>query len=1376
MPIQIDVFNFKCFNQLRNGTLFDQNTGEYTASLVGNIGEKLKVTYTVNIGQSSNTEGVEEWDFVLDVNEIRRSSGSFLDDGIQVGDQYLLYPDWEARKTPGEVADYEGLVEFISSDGMTLRYSVVSGTPTVTGVNTNVGLSFDQAQSPNINTAAFLRFGLLDNDETFNFISKTTENQQVYYAGSLQIVVPQVMESLGIVKDWVSGNASIEYVGIASPGFREAQYLIEHEFVLNPFYILAYRQNIENSTVPALLAGDSSIKYAAELEFRKSLTNTGSSKSQIFDGLEGFVGWYGENFNGLNSKYRILSIVYEDALTTDSLEGVNINASTKAIITVENIGGSVTDYSCGVYLFRVPTSENDYIGTTTNLLENFIYKSEVISSPDTTSPNVTTSIVSGNLVIEYTIDYAIAERLRLTTEDEYILLVQIEDPNLTAGNSDRVMLIADFRNYVDVDFLAGFIQVGSQGVLTHGQVVDVNAPNSAAVLSNEDGVLLQAVFGASISKSVTINAISGILLAYNPITGNSFQLDRYDFSLGDVIFSGGRQQIIVEGLRGYPLPDGDQFNLVRIETLPIDGDFAEFELLLGQKITWQDWILNTDVDDVFFDGSKPNNNLNERSSNYSAEQDYNIRLALVINVTGLDDIGRTITGDFISYGGVLTVNDYDESADGVSGVIQTFDVDSGASLDGNVLYNGKDTLFRAVFQNAVAMTYGIHRIEPSQNPGDGILELSSVLPSVPNNLLKPVDGETLLKFDLLGSVLTTECLIDGSLIQEGVQYKLSARVGQLPIELTFFSQWDTSNTSAGSSAVNQIELPLVNTGTYNFVVDWGDGTQDTITQWDQPETTHTYGSPGVYDVKIGGTLRGWQFANNRDRLKLLDISQWGGFVFLSDSVFYGCAFLDVSAADTPLIESTLMTNTFRNCVNLTNLTDNWDLSGVTNMNSFFQNASLFNSDIGGWDVSNVTSFRLCFSDAYSFNGNVELWDVSSATDLFGMFNMFITRFLNPQFNRPVGSWNVDNVTIFESVFSYCESFNQDVSNWNVSNATTIRSLFSDTAFNQPLTTWNTQLSNVNSMVATFANCVNFNQDITGWDVSSVTDMRLMFAGTQSFTYDISVWDISNLANMNGMFQDSNFNVFLNWGNKTIGVTDMSNMFKGNASWNQSADNWNVSTVLNMSGMFNGCQNMNQSFASWDVSSVTDMSSLFENCFAFDGTGLQNWNVSNVTNLERTFYRATVFNEDISSWNPSPTNIGFCFFAALAFNRNLNNWNTNGVANFNNVFQSAQSFNQPITWDTSNCISFFSMFENAQAFDQNLGGLNIQNSLGGSRMFLGATALSTANLDNLIIGWAAQAPSIQNNGIIDAPNTARSVASDAAVTLLTGTYGWTINTL
>ena len=147
--------------------------------------------------------------------------------------------------------------------------------------------------------------------------------------------------------------------------------------------------------------------------------------------------------------------------------------------------------------------------------------------------------------------------------------------------------------------------------------------------------------------------------------------------------------------------------------------------------------------------------------------------------------------------------------------------------------------------------------------------------------------------------------------------------------MAFVSTWKTNN--AGVSGATQIKLPLIATGTYNFLVNWGDSSSDTITVWNQAATTHTYASAGTYTVTITGTIQGWQFNNGGDKLKILTISSWSPLTLTTTENFYGCANLTISATDAPTLSSvTTLYYCFSNCTSLTSLDlSAWDVSSVT---------------------------------------------------------------------------------------------------------------------------------------------------------------------------------------------------------------------------------------------------------------------------------------------------------------------------------------------------------------------------------------------------------------------------------------------------------------
>ena len=275
----------------------------------------------------------------------------------------------------------------------------------------------------------------------------------------------------------------------------------------------------------------------------------------------------------------------------------------------------------------------------------------------------------------------------------------------------------------------------------------------------------------------------------------------------------------------------------------------------------------------------------------------------------------------------------------------------------------------------------------------------------------------------------------------------------------FTTLWNTTIISTGSSAANQVKLPLENGGGYDFTVDWGDGTINVITSRNQPEVLHNYASSGVYAINIKGNLIGWRFNNQGDRLKLLEIKQWGVIQLgNSKNYFYGCSNLNVTANDIlDLTRTTSLNRAFLGCEGIDKIhgMNDWDVSSVTDMSYMFYGASLFNQDIGNWDVSSVTDLGGMFNRAPSFNQDIGNWDVSSVTDMSYMF------YNTSLFNQDIGNWDVSSVTDMTAMFHSASSFNQDIGNWDVSSVTGNGGMFYDPSL--------------------------FNQDIGNWDVSSVKE-------------------------------------------------------------------------------------------------------------------------------------------------------------------------------------------------------------------------------------------------------------------------------------------------
>ena len=185
-------------------------------------------------------------------------------------------------------------------------------------------------------------------------------------------------------------------------------------------------------------------------------------------------------------------------------------------------------------------------------------------------------------------------------------------------------------------------------------------------------------------------------------------------------------------------------------------------------------------------------------------------------------------------------------------------------------------------------------------------------------------------------------------------------------------------------------LPLEASGTYDFIVDWGDGNSDHITTWNDAAVTHTYASAGTHTVSISGTIQGWRFNNVGNKTKIYDIKSWGSLrLGNSGGYFYGCSNLTVSATDVLDLTGTITFLTaFYGCSSLTTLRVNdWDTSAIiTFSNAFGLCSSLTVFDVSAWDTSAVTSFPYAFYGCSSLTVfDVSAWDTSAVTDFSSTF-------------------------------------------------------------------------------------------------------------------------------------------------------------------------------------------------------------------------------------------------------------------------------------------------------------------------------------------------------------------------------------------------------
>ena len=238
------------------------------------------------------------------------------------------------------------------------------------------------------------------------------------------------------------------------------------------------------------------------------------------------------------------------------------------------------------------------------------------------------------------------------------------------------------------------------------------------------------------------------------------------------------------------------------------------------------------------------------------------------------------------------------------------------------------------------------------------------------------------------------------------------------------------------------ELPLVSDGTYDFVVDWGDDSNDTITTWSGTEKLHNYAGSGPYTVTISGTITGWSFNDNSYAPAMRDISNWGLLRLGNNGDYFkGCENMTVSATDIlDTTGTTDMSYAFYGCLVLSDIPNmgDWDMSAVTDMNHMFADDTRyyledpgveFNGDISGWDTSSVTDMSYMFYSNDAFNQDISGWDVSKVTTMSRMFQAATS------FNTTIAGWDTSSVTNMRYMFFWAIDFDQDLSSLDVTSVT-----------------------------------------------------------------------------------------------------------------------------------------------------------------------------------------------------------------------------------------------------------------------------------------------------------------------------------------------------
>ena len=453
---------------------------------------------------------------------------------------------------------------------------------------------------------------------------------------------------------------------------------------------------------------------------------------------------------------------------------------------------------------------------------------------------------------------------------------------------------------------------------------------------------------------------------------------------------------------------------------------------------------------------------------------------------------------------------------------------------------------------------------------------------------------------------------------------------------------------------------------------------------------------------------------------------------------------------------TSLDHTFDGCINFNCILSNWDTQNVLSMSYIFRNCSSFEGNgLQYWTTTNVTNMNYIFSGCTSLIADLSIWNVNNCNSFIGTFqgcsnftgdlinNWQPSSILNMAFMfshciifNPAGDlsyWDVNQCQNFNSVFEFCGQFRgTGLSSWQTNSMTTANSIFyNNINFNQDLSGWNiTNLINVpgynGPMIDAFYGCIsmsvkNMTSTLVGWGRQplplAARDISLGMYGVTYYVDKYGVLDLSNVYGWN--YKSIGYPGYSPYGfglpiathvvpTYLTGLTDWRYAYHKSRGWPANTIGTDPSNIPippaypTISGDYIVPQS---DFSLWasDASSVTNMSYMFADCSGFPGTGCQTWNTTKLVTATGMFQRCVILNLNFSGWNTSALqNTAYMFNDCSAFQGiGLSSWNTGNLVTANNMFKDCSNLvsidTSTNSWNVAKCQDFSGMFLNCPKY-------------------------------------------------------------------------------
>jgi len=645
MAVTPSIINKEFKTQFRNGDAF--GAGGTTDILQCNVGdlvefrETLQVTAIVN---DSLAVSMTYTDLGGGVGQLVSPGFNFKNEGLAFGQTITVF------KGAAESLSGDGVISFVTGTLFnTIRFGNAAIDLFLTDGYSGSDIKIKVKSAPNS-----LRYNYGVTPETFsvnNYDSTIDGTTQAYTLGLITGSLQPLVAS-GTNKSW-DLTVSLQARFIQTIDDYTHEFEVIHVFRPH-WYIEAEDSNLEDAFNPSNLFGVATRKYVNGWFFGFDSTAVTYKFEDTFGIFgSGNVGYYGEALNGFPSIYSLTSIAISNPSATGKIEVSELNSVT-AVITASDPVFTVTQRAIAHHSKRPRATVYSNKPEISDVIFVRDSKLQDAGSPAAGSTIITNMVVVDTsttvLTVTFDVSFSAGQQAILNETDKYELWLTVGDQSLTAATEKPVNIILDLDNYS----------------------------------KNTDDTSLVSNFGLTITDTFNSFASAKISTDINGWDGDwygaayRFDLNQIADNQPNIIETAELRIIATDGTDEFTvkfksIPIGlpsitpfapflyQQFNISVVDTfnIPITNDLniidfstfnpgvaQAFQVVNGRltfRIPWRDWIVNGLVPIEFFDAGKPNDNLNEKTSNYSGVLGFDIFIELFLEIVSLE------TGNLTEY-------------------------------------------------------------------------------------------------------------------------------------------------------------------------------------------------------------------------------------------------------------------------------------------------------------------------------------------------------------------------------------------------------------------------------------------------------------------------------------------------------------------------------------------------------------------------------------------------------------------------------------------------------------------------------------------------------------------------------------------------------